>query len=248
MPSRKKLQGKSRKSKRATAATTSLSSENACLHLGHLRTNRSNSDLNAANELSLKLSMELKFADALDCLSCKSRASIPETVHDIYDKYNKFSDTRKELFRAMIVCYGTQVCTFEASNLDLKMASFGDALPHVLIGLTIEHRERYDGAMNDIILGKIRRSLDDIMNCPRQTVRFFHKRNCCDCLKELYHNLKESTKRTAGCYNCNKVFDIRELSRCQYCNVAQFCTYECAVAHWPSHKEQCKLWRGCQSV
>ena len=232
MPSRKKLK-QSRKAKRA--ATKGI----PCSHRGRPgRNNCSNFDLNAADKLVVE------FFNALD-----RGESLPGIVRDTYDKYNQFGVIRKEFFREIILSHGTEICAVDARNMDLtKVSSIWDTLPFVLMTLTIEVGDKHGGALNDNITGEIRRSFDDIINCTRKTVRFFHRRNSCDCLKEIYYKLKESTKRTSLCYYCHKNFDIRELSRCERCNVAQFCSYECAVAYWPSHKEQCKLWRGCQSL
>ena len=131
---------------------------------------------------------------------------------------------------------------YSRSQRDLTKESspIREALPFVDMMLEIEVRDKYDGAFSVATAAEGRKSIDDIIACPRETVRFFHKRNHCDCLKELYYNLKESTKRTASCWHCKKNVDIRTLSRCN-CNVAQYCSYDCALAMWPEHKEYCKM-------
>eukprot|EP00956_Cyclotella_meneghiniana_P022780 scaffold43448_cov51-Cyclotella_meneghiniana.AAC.2 len=106
---------------------------------------------------------------------------------------------------------------------------------------TIEVRDEYNGALDRKI--EITTSIFDIALCPRATIRFFHRRNSCDCLQEMYYNLKETTKRTSWCWNCEKVEDIKVFKECTFCKLANYCSYECAVAHWPGHKEQCKEWR-----
>eukprot|EP00956_Cyclotella_meneghiniana_P023697 scaffold46643_cov50-Cyclotella_meneghiniana.AAC.3 len=167
-------------------------------------------------------------------------------VYDVYDRYRQFSDSGKDLFRIIILSNGTSACLHIADQIDLTKEHYmHDPLPYAmsLIMLAIEIRDKYEGALNDNIVGEIRRSLDDMTECPREIVKFFHRRNSCNCLKELYYKLKESTPRTAECWHCQKVVDIRELSRCESCQVAQFCSYDCAVAHWPQHREKCKKYQ-----
>ena len=161
---------------------------------------------------------------------------------DTMTKYCKFSDTRKELFRLNMVSSGTAACVAEASRADLtKESRIMKALPYVLMLQIIDRDNTECNSANGVATGEAMKCWDDIADCTRETVRFFHKRNSCNCLKEIYYMLKESTKRTAQCWNCRNIVDIRKLSRCDGCNKAQFCSYECAVAHWPKHKEECKL-------
>eukprot|EP00956_Cyclotella_meneghiniana_P024620 scaffold49682_cov53-Cyclotella_meneghiniana.AAC.6 len=108
-----------------------------------------------------------------------------------------------------MVASGAEVCVRASSQLDLtKESKVAGTDPHVLLLLVIEVRDKYDGAMNNHTSVEIIRCLDDISKCPRETVRFFHRRNHCDCLKELYYDLKETTPRTSSCWHCHKVVDI----------------------------------------
>ena len=164
-------------------------------------------------------------------------------IFDTMKKYYQFSDTRKELFRLNMVSSGTAACVAEASRTDLtEEPCIMQAYPYVMMLHRVEESKEYNFA-NGVTAGESRKRLDDIVGCTRETVRFFHKRNSCDCLKQLYYMLKESTKRTAECWNCRNIVDIRKLSRCDGCSKAQFCSYECAVAHWPKHKEECKFYQ-----
>ena len=143
-----------------------------------------------------------------------------------YDASNQLNDIRKQLFRRMMVSHGTAIDLTKESRID-------GLFINILMILVIEVRDKYgDGDMNDLVAIEIRKRLDDIIECPRETVRFFHRRNSCDCLKEIYYNLKESTKRKSYCWNCYQIFDIRTFKRCVSCNVAQYCSYDCAMACW----------------
>ena len=213
MPSRKKLQGQSRKAKRANATTKAPIC--ACDHHCKGR-NWSKSDADAANKLAKEYGSMFCTLGVQD---------LTRLVFGAYNEYQQFNDSQKDLFRRMMLASGTDACVRVSNQRDLTKESspIREALPFIDMMLEIEVRDKYNGAMNNITIGEMTRSWQDIA-CPRETVRFFHRRNHCDCLKELYYKLKESTQRTAECYHCQKVVDIRKLSRCEGCNVAQFCS------------------------
>ena len=245
MPSRKKLQGQSRKAKQANATTKAPIC--ACDHL-HLdkEINWSKSDEDEVWKLVAEYGS--KFCEYPENSTSYDK-DLRGLVIGTYKKYQQFNDSQKDLFRRIMLASGAQACIHVSSQRDLTKESspIRAALPFVCMMLEIEVRDKYDGALSNVTAAEVRKSLDDNIRCPRETVRFFHKRNSCDCLKELYYKLKESTERTSYCWHCRKVVDIRKLSRCEGCNVAQFCSYECAVAMWPKHKEQCKMFQTKQS-
>eukprot|EP00956_Cyclotella_meneghiniana_P032620 scaffold90390_cov50-Cyclotella_meneghiniana.AAC.1 len=59
--------------------------------------------------------------------------------------------------------------------------------------------------------------------------------------EEIYYKLKETTKRTSMCWNCAKVVDIKLIKECEFCKTANYCSYECAVAHWRWHQKDCRV-------
>eukprot|EP00956_Cyclotella_meneghiniana_P025212 scaffold52187_cov35-Cyclotella_meneghiniana.AAC.1 len=102
---------------------------------------------------------------------------------------------------------------------------------------TIEVRDSHGGALSVSMASELQILANDTFS-PRETIRFFHRRNSCDCLKELYYKLKENTARTSFCYNCFESVDIRKMSQCE-CKLVNYCSYDCAVAHYPKHKVYC---------
>ena len=237
MPSRKKLQGQYRKAKRATAAA--MRHNTACDHLGEGR-NWSRDDWNAAG------SFWLNCVDLCHACHFHETLNMYRFIRISYDAYKQLNDIRKKLFRRMMLSHGTAAVVSGAEQIDLTKESRIDGLfINILMILVIEVRDKYgDGDMNDLVAIEIRKRFDDIIECPRATVRFFHRRNSCDCLKEIYYNLKESTKRKSYCWKCYQIFDIRTFKRCVSCNVAQYCSYDCAMACWQQHRnEQCKVFQ-----
>eukprot|EP00956_Cyclotella_meneghiniana_P025298 scaffold52573_cov23-Cyclotella_meneghiniana.AAC.1 len=155
-------------------------------------------------------------------------------------KYNQYSyifghGIREEFIQKHIILTGTHRLTL--SKLDFK-----DIIP--LLYLEMQHRAFND---TDEMEVELHRVFADIIHCPRQILRFFHRRNSCNCLKKGYYELKDTTKRTAACFECGEVKDIRTLYRCSGCNVAQFCSNECSASHWPKHKKDCRRWGKCNN-
>ena len=171
------------------------------------------------------------------------RDDLSTLINRIYDKYYQLSNARKELFVRRVLAGGTKACLTAAANrIDPLTKEFlFDTDRYISMIQTIKVRDKYNGAYNAIVAFEIAVPLNDI-KCPREIFRFFHRRNSCDCLQSIYYMLKETTERTSFCWNCKKSVEIRNLSRCQ-CKVANYCSYGCALAHWPNHREQCKEWR-----
>eukprot|EP00956_Cyclotella_meneghiniana_P017093 scaffold27548_cov45-Cyclotella_meneghiniana.AAC.7 len=157
----------------------------------------------------------------------------------VYDEYFQFSEGGKEIFKQLLLADGTKYYISEAKQKDLtKENTIPNIFPLIHILHTIEVRDSHGGALSDSIMDEIQKLASDTVS-PRQTIRFFHRRNSCDCLKELYYKLKENTARTSLCYNCCELVDIRKMSQCSQCKLAHYCSYECAVAHYPEHKLYC---------
>jgi hypothetical protein len=116
------------------------------------------------------------------------------------------------------------------------------ALPFAFMVQTIEVRNKYGGAWDECIQMETETPMAGLVCCPRETVKFFHRRNSCDCLQEIYYKLKERTKRVWVCAACQQVKDKKEIFECSCCKLITYCSRDCAVAHWPNHKEECKHW------
>ena len=76
-------------------------------------------------------------------------------------------------------------------------------------------------------------------------VSFCRKRIPCKCLDKKYKEVKWITKIGFCCYeDCtlpgNKTVRSKMLY-CSQCRNANYCSRECQVAHWPSHKEICAV-------
>eukprot|EP00956_Cyclotella_meneghiniana_P009255 scaffold12701_cov40-Cyclotella_meneghiniana.AAC.4 len=236
MPSRKKAQGKARKAKQAAEAESNPS--NGCDHIGE--PNWSCDDYDAASLLNGYRCQcdELARGDDENFIT----EGIYNVAHFTYDKYQQLSDDGKKFFRRGLLAAGTTCCVDAAKKNDLTKVTTATFTAMTIVAMinAIEIRDKYSGPYDRNHLLQLQVSMNDITHCPRQTIRFFHRRNHCDCLQEIYYKLKETTNKTASCFSCRKVVAIKQLSRCHHCDVAQYCSYDCALAHWPKHKVYCK--------
>eukprot|EP00956_Cyclotella_meneghiniana_P025213 scaffold52187_cov35-Cyclotella_meneghiniana.AAC.2 len=248
MPPTKKERGRARRAAKKASATSrsgndqNAASERNCDHLD-IGTNWQQNDYDLATELAD--SFQSKFEAVVfsgDKDDHRVFRKVFRVTLDIYDIYFDFSDLGKELFRQIIIGRGTEVLVNQSKQTDLtKESGVRGIFHHVLMLKTIEVRDGYDGDLNTKIIGEIHKHFNNTSS-PRETVRLFHRQNSCDCLKELYYKLKENTKRTTSCWNCLERVDIREISECQ-CKVAYYCSYDCALAYWPEHKQYCEQFR-----
>ncbi len=74
-------------------------------------------------------------------------------------------------------------------------------------------------------------------------VKFFRHRIPCSCLNEKYKEVKDITKM-GFCYNekCSLPNRMTERSKALYCSRCRnvtYCSRECQVSHWSSHKPDC---------
>jgi len=74
-------------------------------------------------------------------------------------------------------------------------------------------------------------------------VRFFQKRIPCACLDEKYNEVKSITKMGI-CWNPNCSLPDRKAERCKMlyctrCGAVNYCSRECQVTDWPSHRACC---------
>jgi hypothetical protein len=76
-------------------------------------------------------------------------------------------------------------------------------------------------------------------------VRFYQKRVPCSCLDEKYKEVKSVTKMGI-CGNPSCSLPERKATRskmlyCTRCEQANYCSQECQVADWTSHKQLCNF-------
>lgn len=78
---------------------------------------------------------------------------------------------------------------------------------------------------------------------PREFVKFFHRRNACTCLKDLFYNLKDNTPKKTLCIGCNTITRAKDTFECE-CKQRIYCSRKCAKKDWTNHKNECKAFKG----
>ena len=115
--------------------------------------------------------------------------------------------------------------------------------------VALEHYEHYDGGSNVInfvinkrvVRSKWRDMQPELITNERDAIKFYRKRTSCKCLKKMHLEARKTMPKLSNCYNCDKHMERVALSVCSRCMVSQYCSRECQVADWPSHKRHCDL-------
>jgi hypothetical protein len=156
-----------------------------------------------------------------------------------YNKYFQLNDVTKQVFRDLVLARGTKECIIEADENDLtKEQEPMGAANFFYLFATIEVRDKHQGSFGLHTWSEYMKQFHATMCCPRETVHYFHRRNSCNCLHEIYYNLKDATQRTTGCWYCFKTVDIKKVFHCK-CDMKKYCTKKCALDDWPRHKDEC---------
>jgi len=84
------------------------------------------------------------------------------------------------------------------------------------------------------------RNMDIISGCTRSLVKYFVKQTPCNCLDELYAEIKSTTPKMGKCWGCKQKKERSELFICTGCERMQYCSKACQIARVPEHKHDCK--------
>lgn len=149
----------------------------------------------------------------------------------------KYHDTvflnakRRDLCQSMLLSRGTKFAFIFEQNLSDDVEINGCTLCLCILYASL-HKILHNHTSNDGIGSSLEIQVFalEAMQCPIEAVRFFHKHNSCECLKDLYHKVKGAIKRTARCMNCGERKDFREITKCSECNSIQYCSRGCQVS------------------
>ena len=88
------------------------------------------------------------------------------------------------------------------------------------------------------------RNLDILSGCcQRSLVKFFVNSSPCNCLDEVYAQIKSTTPKMGKCMGCNQIFERTAIFICTGCERVTYCSKPCQIANVPKHKLLCKLWQ-----
>lgn len=120
----------------------------------------------------------------------------------------------------------------------------GGTKPHALAGavMAIEDQEVHMGVREGISRDpdKVNFGRRDIIEgCDKSLVKFLKDRTPCKCMKDVYETMK-SLPKTGICQYCAERKVRTALMFCSSCRVTQYCSKECQALHWPEHCDKCK--------
>jgi hypothetical protein len=205
MPSNKKARAKAKKAAKAAEKAA----RNQCFHNDDETTqfrNVNESDVVACRQLTTDLYLNYKHQlhGNNEETTVKAISQLVSVLIWTHRETVFNNGPRKKLLREMLVSQGTTCISIDANEVDLLNTEvFFISYPILLLLLIVrlEVLEKYDSILDShgLQMAEVREIVFDIIICPREVVRFFHRRNSCDCLKELYYHLKDNTKRTTFC-------------------------------------------------
>ena len=73
----------------------------------------------------------------------------------------------------------------------------------------------------------------------RDVLKFYRKRTTCKCLKERHLHARQTLPKLGVCRYCTEFKERSSLMVCSRCRIDHYCSRECQVADWPSHKREC---------
>jgi hypothetical protein len=254
MPSRKRKQAKARQAKVSGVAPKTRQATEPAVEYGSascphrdLTKDWAPDDYAACEEILSNMDIKTNFsASAVAAFKANPEMKNPfiELFRQVVCFYqsDNCSNERKQIFRELVLAEGTEVVRSVANTTDLtKEQTICEALPFVILLATVEELEKREWwhKKNDTF-HEISTIVDDIIACPRNIVRLFHRRNKCDCLKMIYYKLKDETERTAMCClrECSLVKGVREMIQCEHCRL-RWCSKKCCIVMERYHDSFC---------
>jgi hypothetical protein len=168
------------------------------------------------------------------------------TVHQ--NLTNLFKSHRQiwnnESYRKLVLDILVRIGTNMYMSLKVTDASWPVCVAQAIIGLE-HYNDTYDifSIFNSRVVSSKWRDLS-INSCERRDVlKFFRKRISCKCLKKMHLEARKTTPKMGICWHCKKEMERASLSVCSRCMVWQYCSRECQVNDWPTHKSNCDNYR-----
>jgi len=107
--------------------------------------------------------------------------------------------------------------------------------------IVIVFLENYDGEGN--YQSAVSKATEDLtyLLCAeeREIVHFYRKRIPCSCLDKLYSEIKKIEDRGSRCFHCKQTVKSKDIKTCSRCKFVQYCSKECQIKDWPTHKGKC---------
>jgi len=120
----------------------------------------------------------------------------------------------------------------------------GAAQKMAIIMLTLEQFEAFRSFDEKLLSEPLQKCMEAQakLDSRRNITKFFAERIPCHCLDEIKQAARNDP-RTGMCLACRKKAEDSTLFNCSACGLLKYCSRECQVGHWSSHRSLCKVWR-----
>ena len=154
---------------------------------------------------------------------------------------NKFPEALNNYYREFvkknIICNGVEYLLGERASPQLSIAC---AATLMLIDSYDPSSPVEAGTFDERDANKLLTNGDILNGCQRSLVKFFVNRTPCNCLDELYSQLRSTTPKMGHCFSCHKTKERTTMFVCTGCERVTYCSKLCQLADVPEHKEYCK--------
>ena len=246
--SRKKIKGQARKAKAKAAAATGwnirYTSADKCHHDG-LISNTTSEGLVESFIISLfkPFLSECKSGDnnmvAIDAAT-RTLNYAHVKFPDVLNNENNRVSARKSIIATGV---GKLVDNYSNGKIACCAISLGCAVTVMYIDAYSVSSHTPLGRIDQRDAKTYLRSLDILNGCQRSLVKFFHESIPCNCLDEVYSQLRSTTPKMGKCPGCQQMKDRKSIYVCTGCERVSYCNKACQLAHVPNHKDECKYWQ-----
>jgi len=165
-------------------------------------------------------------------------------VHNLADTFVTqlavWNDERyRKMIRDMLLGIGTNMILGNKVNVS--------GMPKD-IAFTVLVLENYDGSgdygstINSHAVASKYRDFSCGRSGPiRDVLKIYRKRLSCSCLKKMHLEVRKTLPKLGICKNCGEKKERSLLSVCSKCRISQYCSRECQIEDWPSHKCTCDV-------
>ena len=183
------------------------------------------------------------FMDAffINCYFAEGDINIADILRDTFNKYPEVwnDDGHRKMTRDMMLRMGTNMILGNKVNV----TGMPKDIAYAVVVL-----ENYDGSgdlqttvRSRVVTWKMRDLRCGKCGSIRDVLKIYRKRISCSCLKKMHLEVRKTLPKLGICYNCGEKKERSSLMVCSKCRVCQYCSRECQIEDWPSHKCTCDV-------
>ena len=253
MPSRKRNKGKERKAKKAEQKVERIENEKMVVHKRWQGWARGENMLdngsiitqcNHGCALMIPHDNNHPVSSFIDAFSMNRFLEpvkhISDNLRDTFNTYPEVwnDDCHRKMARDLLLRIGT--------NMILGKVTLSGMPKDIAYAVVV--LENYDGSgvidstFNSFaVASKYRDLCCGESGAVRDELKIYRKRITCSCLKKMHLEVRKTFPKLGICYNCGEKKERSSLMVCSKCRVCHYCSRECQIEDWPSHKCTCDV-------